>query len=255
MLNIALVVPCLNDADLLARCLASFRDQTRPLDQIIVVDNGSTDASAAVAASFGALVVREPRRGITWAARAGYDAALADGADLIVRTDADAWAGPTFVEELVRQFALLIDASAQHTITSPVGLTGAATFDLPVGGTLLARLYLGAYRASVGSALGHPPFFGTNCAFFARWWGEVRDAVDSADTFVHDDIQLSFAVRPHETVLYAPQLSVRMDARALRGAAQLRTRFHRGWYSMLRGFQTSPPPRRLLARWAGPREA
>lgn len=255
MLNIALVVPCLNDAELLARCLASFSSQTRPLDQIIVVDNGSTDASAAVAASFGARVVSEPRRGITWAARAGYDAALDGGADLIVRTDADAWAESTFIEELVHQFAMLIDASVERTSKSPVGLTGAAAFDLPAGGALLARLYLGAYRASVGSALGHPPFFGTNCAFFARWWGEVRDAVDSADTYVHDDIQLSFAVRPHETVLYARQPSVRMDARALRGAAQLRTRFRRGWYSMLRGFHTSPPPQRLLARWARTREA
>ena len=254
MLNIALVVPCLNDAELLARCLASFRSQTRPLNQIIVVDNGSTDSSAAVAASFGARVVSEPRRGITWAARAGYDAAFAHGADLIVRTDADAWAGPTFVEELVAQFASLLDASSEHT-ACPVGITGGAAFDLPVGGALLARLYLGAYRASVGSALGHPPFFGTNCAFFARWWGEVRSTVDSADTFVHDDIQLSFAVRPHETVLYSPRPSVRMDSRALRGGAQLRRRFRRGWYSMLRGFQSSPPPQRLLARWASTREA
>ena len=71
--TLGVVIPCLNDAALLRRCLAAFADQTVPADEIIVVYNGSTDDSAAVAAEFGARVVDEPRRGITWATRAGFD--------------------------------------------------------------------------------------------------------------------------------------------------------------------------------------
>lgn len=243
--TVAVVVPCLNDAALLERCLRSFAAQSSPPERVIVVDNGSTDDSAQVAAGFGAQVVAEPRRGITWASRAGYDAACAEGVNLIFRTDADAWVDPDFIANLRDAWAR---ESARPRSKRVVGLTGTATFELERFGTAASRAYLGAYRYSVGSALGHPPFFGTNCAFTADWWAQVRDTIDSADTRVHDDIQLSFAVRADETITYTPNLQVMMDARALRGATQLRTRFARGWYSMMRGFASSPPPRRLLAR-------
>ena len=43
--SISVVIPCLNDADLLRRCLVSLAAQEVPADEIIVVDNGSTDDS------------------------------------------------------------------------------------------------------------------------------------------------------------------------------------------------------------------
>jgi len=61
--TVAVVVPCLNDAALLERCLHSFAAQSSLPEFVIVVDNGSTDNSAQVVATdFGAQVVREPRR-------------------------------------------------------------------------------------------------------------------------------------------------------------------------------------------------
>lgn len=247
--TIALVVPCRNDAALLDRCLASFADQTVPFDGIIVVDNGSTDDSAAVARSHGAVVIPEERVGITWAMRAGLDAAAARGFDIALRTDADVVAGRGYVDKLRRAW----DRERERRGTRVVALTGDARFDIPGWrGDALSRAYLGAYRLSVGSALGHAPLFGSNCAIDLRWWEEVRGSVDSADTYAHDDIQLSFAVRADETVAYVRDLTLVMDDRALRGAAQIRRRFARGWHSMMRGFAVSPPwrrlPRRLLAR-------
>lgn len=243
--RISIVIPCLNDAELLQHCLQSLARQTVPATEIIVVDNGSTDDSAAVAEKYGAIVVPEPRRGITWATATGFDHATGD---VLVRTDADIIAPPDFVERLHRAWDAA-DASPGRTV---VGVTGSARFMFPPHlsalGDFISRLYLGAYQRSVGSALGHFPFFGTNYSLRARWWDEVSPRIDFADTYVHEDIHLSFAVRPHETVWFQPDVSVDMDARAVKGLRQLVVRFRRGVHTMFVHFRTQPPHRRLAQR-------
>ena len=73
-MTVDVILPCLNEASalpwVLGRMPAGFR--------AIVVDNGSTDGSGALARSLGVTVVREPRRGFGAAAHAGLLAATAD---------------------------------------------------------------------------------------------------------------------------------------------------------------------------------
>jgi glycosyltransferase involved in cell wall biosynthesis len=77
------VLPCLDEAAALPAVLAGLPPGWRAL----VVDNGSTDGSAAVAAAHGATVVPEPRRGFGWACAAGLAAATAP---VVAFADADA---------------------------------------------------------------------------------------------------------------------------------------------------------------------
>jgi glycosyltransferase involved in cell wall biosynthesis len=58
----SVIIPVRNDASRLARCLDSLAQQDYPADrfEIIVVDNGSADDSAAVAAAKGAIVLHHP---------------------------------------------------------------------------------------------------------------------------------------------------------------------------------------------------
>src|SRR5919199_837653 len=76
------VLPCLDEAAALPRVLAGLPAGFRA----IVVDNGSRDGSAAVAAAHGATVVDEPRRGFGSACAAGLAAATAP---LVAFCDAD----------------------------------------------------------------------------------------------------------------------------------------------------------------------
>ena len=92
--RISIVIPCLNDAVLLEQCLSSIVAQTLQPEEVIVVDNGSTDNSVEVANRMGARVVHEPLQGITWASAAGYNSARGD---LIVRFDADCVIPPDHV--------------------------------------------------------------------------------------------------------------------------------------------------------------
>lgn len=82
--EVVAVLPALNEADALPHALAGAPSW---LD-IVVVDNASTDDTAAVAAGLGARVVHEPFRGYGAAVRRGL--AATDGAVYIVVLDADA---------------------------------------------------------------------------------------------------------------------------------------------------------------------
>lgn len=240
--TISVIIPCLDDAVLLRRCLDSLASQEVPPAEIIVVDNGSHDDSAVVARAGGARVVTELRRGITWATRSGFDAATGE---ILLRLDADVALAPDFLARVHAAW----DAAEVSPGRRVVGVTGTARFELPGRiGELIAGIYLGAYRWSVGSALGHHPLYGTNCSVRADWWREIRDRIDSADTYAHDDMQLSFAVRPDETVWFQPDLTLLTDPRPLYGLRQVLVRFHRGMHTVLGNWREHPPHRRLSQR-------
>ncbi len=82
-MDIDVVLPCLNEAGALPWVLSRMPNGYRP----IVADNGSTDGSAAVAASYGARVVYVAQRGFGAACHAGL---LAASSDIVCVMDADA---------------------------------------------------------------------------------------------------------------------------------------------------------------------
>jgi glycosyltransferase involved in cell wall biosynthesis len=88
------VLPCLNEAEPLPAVLAAMPAGYR----VLVVDNGSTDDTVAVATSGGATVVSEPRRGYGAAVHAGL---LAATADLVAVLDADGSLPPQALPRLV----------------------------------------------------------------------------------------------------------------------------------------------------------
>ena len=85
--KVSVIIPCYNAAPWIGQTLESLRRQTWPNLEIIVVDDGSTDGSAAIVEAFGgATLVRQPNRGQTAALNAGL--ARASG-DFVQYLDAD----------------------------------------------------------------------------------------------------------------------------------------------------------------------
>ena len=87
---VSFVVPAYNEEALIASCLAAIREEiarTRCRAEIIVVNNGSSDATRQIASSTpGVTVVDEPQRGLVQARRAGC---VASKGELIANIDAD----------------------------------------------------------------------------------------------------------------------------------------------------------------------
>lgn len=88
-LDVSVVMPCLDEAASVGRCVGAALGAFEACGfrgEVIVVDNGSSDGSAAVARAAGARVVTEPRRGYGSALRAGFAAAQGE---VVVMADAD----------------------------------------------------------------------------------------------------------------------------------------------------------------------
>jgi dolichol-phosphate hexosyltransferase len=96
--RITVIIPCLNEEQGIEEVLKRMP----PLvDQVIVVDNGSTDRTADVAASYGAEVIREHVRGYGRAYKRGFAAATGD---IIITLDGDHSYPPDAISYLLEAF-------------------------------------------------------------------------------------------------------------------------------------------------------
>ncbi len=91
--HFSVIIPAFNSAATLARAIESVQTQSWPVHEIIVVDDGSTDGTAAVAHQFGDAVrlIQQKNLGVSAARNAG--AAMATG-DWLAFLDADDWYAP-----------------------------------------------------------------------------------------------------------------------------------------------------------------
>lgn len=108
MERVSVIVPARDAAATIAACLRSIAAQTRPAQEIIVVDDGSADGTADIARQAGARVVSQPRLGAAAARNAG--ARLATG-DLLFFCDADLLLDPALLETLAAALAAHPEAS------------------------------------------------------------------------------------------------------------------------------------------------
>ncbi len=212
--SVSVVIPVRNDARLLEVCLGALVQQTRQPDEIVVVDNGSSDDTVAVAERFGARVVSEPIQGIPRASAAGYDAATGD---IIARLDADSRPAPDWLARIERTFRTREDVDF---------VTGEPRFygSTPLVHWMGEHLYIGGMYASMAPVLGHAPLYGSNMAMRASAWRMLSAEVHREQTNIHDDFDLSFHIRPGMTVLRDRDLVVAVSARPFQDWASLRRR-------------------------------
>ena len=101
--SISVVIPAYNAERTVGKVVEGLREQEPPPDEIIVVDDGSSDGTAGLAERLGARVVRTERSGYAGGARnRGWDAATGD---VVVFLDADSVPAPGWGTGLARALA------------------------------------------------------------------------------------------------------------------------------------------------------
>ena len=108
--DICVIIPALNEQDAIGRVIADIPADL--VSKVIVVDNGSTDATAQVAQQAGAHVVHAPRRGYGAACLAGIAAAGAP--DIFVFLDGD-------YSDYPGEMSLLVDPIAEGRADLVIG--------------------------------------------------------------------------------------------------------------------------------------
>lgn len=160
------VIPALDEEQSIPHVLHDLQNQTDvPVRHVIVVDNGSRDRTAAVAASHGAHVLRETRRGYGQACLCGlaHLTALDRVPDVVVFLDADYSDYPVEIERLLRP--ILVDEVDLVIGSRTIGqreqgaLLPQALFGNALATTLIELMYqyrftdLGPFRAIRWEAL------------------------------------------------------------------------------------------------------
>ena len=100
--RVLIIIPAMNEEESIGKVIAEVRAEL-PWVDILVVNDGSTDSTAAVAASAGATVTSLPYNlGVGGAMRLGYRYADRNGYDVAIQIDADGQHDPRYVPAMLK---------------------------------------------------------------------------------------------------------------------------------------------------------
>jgi glycosyltransferase involved in cell wall biosynthesis len=126
----SIVIPAYNEAHFIAETITSLQDQNFKGEfEIIVVDNNSTDQTARIASSLGAVVVEETQPGVCFARQRGTEEAKGE---IVISTDGDTTFAPDWLSK--------IDATFRQN-PKIVAVTGPCRYK---NGPIWGRIYTGS---------------------------------------------------------------------------------------------------------------
>jgi glycosyltransferase involved in cell wall biosynthesis len=114
-MDFSFVFPCINEEETVGKCINALKDSLKDTSleyEIIVADNGSSDKSAQIAGSLGAVVVPVSEKGYGAAIKGGFSAAKGK---YVIFADAD---GSYRLEDTLRLYDTAVKSDADMTIAS-----------------------------------------------------------------------------------------------------------------------------------------
>ena len=213
-LDVSVVIPCLNEAETVAICIAKAKSamaRSNLSGEVIVVDNGSTDGSAEIAAEAGAKVINERRRGYGNAYLAGFAAARGQ---YIVMGDADDTYDFDQVDSFVERLAQGADLVMGSRFKGSIHKGAMPALHRYVGNPLLTGVLNLFYRSGVSDA---------HCGMR----GFRRDALEGLDLRMPGmEFASEMVIRASKAGLRIEEMPIEYHPR--RGESKLKS-FRDGW--------------------------
>lgn len=178
------MIPVYNEAEYLEACLLAIAKQTIKPHEVIVVDNNSTDNTAAIAKRFNFVsLISESRQGVIHARSQGFNAA---SGDIIGRIDADTILAKDWISTISMIFK-------DQTVGA---VSGSVTYhDLPCRNTF-GKIEL-FFRSRIAAKMGDEVFlYGANMAIRKAVWRRAMPAL-CVQGGLHEDFDL--AIHAQET--------------------------------------------------------
>jgi glycosyltransferase involved in cell wall biosynthesis len=139
---VSAIIPCLNEESAIGAVISGVL--AHGVDEVIVVDGGSTDRTAERARAAGARVVSEPRRGYGRAIQRGIGAARAD-VEILLFLDGDGSDRPEMIPGLIAPLvagrAVFVHGTRVHGEREPGSLSGQQLIAGRIAGFLLQLVY------------------------------------------------------------------------------------------------------------------
>ncbi|HVA96962.1 MAG TPA: glycosyltransferase family A protein [Candidatus Acidoferrales bacterium] len=206
-LKVSVVIPVHNEEKYIGRCLDSLMKQNIKPEEIIIVDNNSTDSSVEIAKKYPVRIISEKQQGITPARNRGFNEARFD---IIARTDADTILPINWIKRIKNAFA---DEQL-------VGISGPASFyDLPKifkrswQSKTTSIQFIKSYNSIVRQILKHDCLYGPNLAIRKNEWNKIKNSVCLDDSKVHEDIDLAIHLAPLGKIKFIRTLTVKTSVR------------------------------------------
>lgn len=198
-LTLSIIIPAYNEENHLPACLDSIAKQTVKPDQVIVVDNNSTDKTCEIAKKYDFVtLVHEKTQGLIAARNKGMN--MANG-DLLARLDADVSLEPNWTKQAVGAFE-------DPTVMAVAGVAKAILFP-PIYSTFWTKMYLLWIRMQFNI----PILWGSNMVIRKNAWQKIFTELSLNDEEVHEDQDISVVMAKHKMpVLTDRQLVVVTDS-------------------------------------------
>lgn len=200
-LSLSLVIPVYNEEHHLKACLDAIAGQTEMPNEVIVVDNNSTDGSQDIALGYSFVkLVHESKPGVLAARNKGFSVAKSD---IIGRIDADTILTPNWCKHVKARFA----SSDVAALTGPT-----YWYDMPfaphnyhLDNVLRSSLF---YLPK-----DFPWLFGTNMAVRASAWKTIKKEL-CEDKRVFEDLDIGIHLDRHGfSIGYSRKMRVGMSSR------------------------------------------
>lgn len=200
---VSVVIPVHNEEKYLQQCLKNILNGAEKPDEIIVIDNNSTDHSVEIAKRFPIKIIKEKMQGIVFARNRGFNEAQSE---IIARVDADTLVPKNWIKNIKEKFMF------NNKIEAISFLTIFYDHLLLKNNQFLPKLYFKVMKI----LLGHEVLAGPAMAITKKVWEKIKNEVCLDEKKVHEDIDLSIHINKYGQIIFDDRTPVFTSSRRIK---------------------------------------